>query len=163
MFKFYGITLHWGSRKRGFRIGVEHSMVVHNGSPYLERWIVYCGITLRLHKFHRGDDDRAFHDHPWWFVTFPLRSYRELVFNPQWGDTAPRVNIVRAFRFHYRPADYRHRVLPGLFEISGQYRNDYNVFPAWTIVISGDASRTWGFWPTPNQFIPYTQWEGALP
>jgi len=162
MFKFYGVTLHWGSRKRGTRFGFEHSTVVHDGNPYLGRLILYAfGFTLRLHKFYRGDDDRAPHDHPWWFVTFPLATYRELVYNPQWGDKLPHVNIVRRWRFHYRPAEYRHVVLAGW---SCATRNDpTNRFPLWTIVISGDVERVWGFWPKPDEFIPFTDWPEALP
>ena len=58
--------------------GWTHDLVFDNEEAYLERWIIWCGFTLRLHKFHKGDDDRAFHDHPWWFITLPLRSYTEL-------------------------------------------------------------------------------------
>lgn len=143
---FYGITIHSGDRKNGFRIGVEYSMVEHAGEPYLARWILYCGLTLRLHKFYQGDDDRAPHDHPWWFVTFPLATYREWVWNPQDGDFQPHVNTVRRFRFHFRPATYRHRVLPV-------------ERPFWTIVVSGKFSRVWGFWPKPNEFVPYWEWK----
>lgn len=139
---FIGITLHFGSRQHGCKIGFEHSLISHNGAPYLERWIIHCGGTLRLHKFYQGDDDRALHDHPWWFATFPFASYRELVDD---GD-GPRVNGVRRFRFHYRPAAYRHRVLPFL---------EHSI---WTLVVTGSLSRMWGFWPTPDTFVPFREW-----
>jgi len=60
---------------------------------------------------------------------------------------------VRAFRFHYRPAAYRHRVLYW----------PINNFPAYTIVLSGDVERMWGFWPKPDEFIPFTEWPEATP
>ena len=141
---FIGITLHFGKRLNGFRIGVEYSRVSHAGTPYLDRWIIYFGGTLRLHYFFRGDDDRAFHDHPWPFITFPLSTYHEVVFNPQLGDGVPYVNTVRRWRFHYRPSSYRHRVLDRL--------------PFWTIVISGPYERHWGFWPKPDEYVPYEDW-----
>lgn len=140
---FFGITLHFGSRQHGFKLGFEHSLIAHNGTPYLGRWIIHCGGTLRLHKFYQGDDDRALHDHPWWFVTFPFASYRELVEDVD----SLCVNVVRRFRFHYRPAEYRHRVLP---------------FPerrhVWTIVVTGPLSRMWGFWPDADTFVPFCEW-----
>ena len=37
---------------------------------------------LRLHIFHRGDNDPDCHDHPWDFWTFPLTSYMEEVAEP---------------------------------------------------------------------------------
>lgn len=36
--------------------------------PY-NRWIP----SLRVHEIIASDDDRAFHDHPWWYVTVILR------------------------------------------------------------------------------------------
>lgn len=94
--------------------------------PYMTR--AWFG-RLRFHIFHRGDQDPDCHDHPWGFWTFPLRSYVEEVLEERvetrWGHNdklnAPfkherryferRTEIVRAFKWHYRPATYRHRVL----------------------------------------------------
>lgn len=78
-------------------------------TPYMTRMIIG---RFRFHLFHRGDADPDHHDHPWGFWTFPLRSYVEEVTRLNVGEE-PRVefNVVRAFRFHYRPATYTHRVL----------------------------------------------------
>lgn len=149
--------------RRGRKLfGFEHSTVALNGSPYLERWIVYLGpICLRLHKFFRGDDDRAPHDHPFWFVTMPFANYWEQVYEDSerapkqphpWGAPRwkPRYRLVRAWRFHYRPATFKHIVV----ERQGLRRG-----PFWTFVIAGFAGRMWGFWPSENTFVPFTQWE----
>src|SRR5215472_18922423 len=41
--------------------------------PYLIRWRAETPFgSVRLHHWLGPDDDRAFHDHPWWFVTFVL-------------------------------------------------------------------------------------------
>lgn len=133
--------------KRGRKLfGFEHSTVTLNESPYLERWIVYLGpICLRLHKFYRGDDDRAPHDHPFWFITIPLQSYVEVAY--------ASVGIWRrvgAWRPHYRPALFRHIVVG---------RADGKQQPFWTFVIAGFAGRMWGFWPSEKTFVPFTQWE----
>jgi len=123
---------------KGWRFGVTHDLVLDEGKPYLERWIIWLGVTLRVHKFHRGDDDRAFHDHPWWFVTIPLRTYFEHV--PDDG-----LRPVTSWRPHFRPADYRHIVQLA----DGK--------PVWTLIITGTKSNEWGFWDQ-NQFIHHEQW-----
>lgn len=103
-------------------------------TPYMTRY--WIG-RLRLHIFHRGDNDADPHDHPWNFWTFPLTSYVEEVTEPafscgicsspvpvthrEYGDYCmrhgeavtydTRRQVVRAFRLHYRPATHTHRVL----------------------------------------------------
>ena len=121
-----------------WRIGWTHDLVLDGDEPYLERWIIWCGITLRLHKFHKGDDDRAFHDHPWWFVTLPLRSYRELV--PRLGE-----QLAKRFRPHFRPAHHRHIV---------QLLGDK---PVYTFIVTGRKEQDWGFWED-EKFTHHEQW-----
>jgi hypothetical protein len=104
----------------------------------LERWILWFGFTLRLHKFHKGDDDRAFHDHPWWFVTVPLEPY--------WEQTPKRPRtLVRALRPHFRPASHQHIVQ--LVEER----------PVWTLILTGSKSSEWGFWHE-GQYTPHEEW-----
>lgn len=119
-----------------FRFGFSHHLIGIEGNPYMERWIFWFGLgTLRLHKFFRGDDERAPHDHPWPFITFPFKSYWEQVFEPEMKVSSV-YNYVKAFRFHYRPAKYCHIV-----KMSPRQR------PFWTFVISGRKTEGWGFWP----------------
>lgn len=114
-------------------------------TPYMTR--VWIG-RLRLHIFHRGDADPDPHDHPWDFWTFPLTSYVEDVTVPTFAEqtalrrsgapiVAIRMNrtthrrLVRAWRVHFRPATYAHRVL-GRF--SGEWLQDWSGrtrFPAY--------------------------------
>lgn len=123
--------------------------------PYLTRLILG---RLRIHKFHRGDHD-TFHDHPFDFWTLPLRSYREevlertswysaqlaaafsnysrargeerVIAHPAWYVFS---HTVTAWRWHYRPSSYRHR-LP-----------DDQRWPVWTIVWTRPSGRGWGYW-----------------
>jgi hypothetical protein len=142
----------------GRRFGVEFSRVLVGELPYLERWILYVGgLNFRLHKFYRGDDERAPHDHPWWFVTFPLSSYTEMVpravYHEGYGGFwmwEMDQNVVRRFRFHYRPGEYKHYVVGRL---------DGKQKPFWTFVIAGDRSRKWGFWTSPTMFIYWRDWK----
>jgi hypothetical protein len=148
----------------GSRWGFEYSRVGLGNTPYLDRYIIYAfGGTLRLHKFWRGDDDRAPHDHPWWFITIPFASYRETVhipyqrgvYDPLTGTTewSPGADIVQqrvqAFLPHFRSAKHRHIV---------RGRANYSTKPFWTIVITGGPSNRWGFWPAVDRFIPWRQW-----
>lgn len=150
---------------RGRRFGFEYSRVGIappglEEVPYLDRYILYLGgLCVRLHKFWRGDDDRAPHDHPWNFWTFPLTSYVETVEEPGWDGTLRpgqlcrhawrHRNVVKAFRLHYRRAKYRHIVLG---------RADGSKKPFWTFVITGKVVNKWGFWPQPNRFVPWREW-----
>ena len=120
---YFDITFSVGSQ----RFGLSHDLVVEQTEPYLERWIFWCGFSIRIHKFHKGDDDRAFHDHPWWFVTVPLKKYLELT--PTQG-----TQTLKAGRPHYRKATHRHIV---------QLIDDN---PTWTLIITGLKERKWGFW-----------------
>lgn len=128
----------WVISLRGWRFGVTHDAVFNNGTLYLERWIIWLGFTLRLHKFHSGDDDRAFHDHPWWFITVPLSTYIEQT-------PGAAVHQVKRWRPHFRPASYRHIVQL----VGGQ--------PVWTVILTGTKSNEWGFWDD-HQFVHHEQW-----
>lgn len=152
----------WFIELRGRRFGFEASRVGFGATPYLDRYIVYLWpFTLRLHKFWRGDDDRAPHCHPFWFVTFPFKTYVERVYEP-FGPTVTRE--VKAHRFHFRPATFRHIVLgvalhdPDTSEYLG-YGYGGHMKPFWTFVISSQRLRKWGFWPRDGKFVPYDQWE----
>lgn len=118
-------------------------------TPYMTRATVG---RLRLHIFWRGDADPDPHDHPWGFWTFPLTSYVEEVFSPPvttiWHTAAGEVFVtapqkhnvsVKAFRLHYRPATYTHRVL-------GRGRGVWKPGPVITLVWREETSRpNWGF------------------
>jgi len=118
--------------KTRFKIGLTHDVVDnYKNEPYLERYILWFGGTIRLHKFYRSDDDRALHDHPWRFITFPFSTYQEYQERP--GEPNVLVDVTR-FRFHYRPAQHKHRVVVSK--------------PSWTFIITGMHIREWGFWPT---------------
>lgn len=81
-------------------------------TPYMTR---ICIGRLRLHIFHRGDDDEDFHNHPWGFWTFPLTSYVEEVAKPDPGSLGKTFiierRVVRKFKLHHRFASHTHRVI----------------------------------------------------
>lgn len=141
-----------------------------HATPYMTRY--WIG-RLRLHVFHRPDADEDCHDHPWGFYTFPFTSYVEEVATPfdmpvQYGvpevfGSTPefaavpvsayrmekrwvrKLQVVKAFRLHYRSATHTHRVI-------GAYVNNGNNFVSfdpnkkiYTLVWREALSREWGF------------------
>jgi hypothetical protein len=138
----------WVTDIGGYRFGAEFSPVSIDAGPYLDRWILYLGFgCLRLHRFWRGDDNRAPHDHPADFWTFPLASYVEDVYHE---DGLVGHRNVRAFRVHYRPATFRHIVVGRL--------DFWDTRPFWTIVWFAKRRREWGFWPFPKFFVHWKEW-----
>lgn len=115
--------------------GKPHFVIGGPESPYLLRWYLVPRnrrFNLYLHKFLRSDDDRALHDHPWWFWSLLLRG-QYLEHTP----TGAKRRGVLSLAF--RRAEHRHRV-----ELThGQ---------CWTLVLTGPKRRTWGFW-CPQGFV----------
>jgi hypothetical protein len=115
-----------------------------NGVPYLIRYRLF---NIGIHFFKQGDNDPDPHDHPYDFWTFPLHSYVEEVYEPSTGATF--INIVPAWRWTFRKAEYCHRILgkySGLDEYAGYDGPQINEEPFTTIVIFGKRRRDWGFW-----------------
>lgn len=152
------------NERKPVRVGGEFSRVFIAGQRYMDRFIVYVKGTIRLHKFWRGDDDRAPHDHPWSFVTFPFTSYVERYWEQEpfvrydlthdreyvelvWVE---RTRVVKAWRFHKRNAKFRHIVIG---------RADGKKTPFWTLVFSAGHSNKWGFWPDPETFVYWREWK----
>lgn len=156
-------------------------------TPYMQKWGLHIGPlgSIWVHHFYRGDVDRDLHDHPWPFVTFPLTPYVEEVAQyPRGGlpmtceicelpdmehgccfcalsglPNPPELSIqvVEAFRFHYRPAKYQHRVLhrwtgvetsqiwPDEGENAPESVENGAKTGIWTLVWHAKKTRNWGF------------------
>lgn len=95
--------------------------------PYVIRWRLELPFgSIRVHHWLGPDDDRAFHDHPWWFVTLVLAGgYTDK--HPGGDDHLKRGSV------RFRPALHQHTVVP---DPSG----------AWTLLVTGPRARDWGFW-----------------
>ena len=156
-----------------YQFGFTHDVICNEDEPYLERWILWCGLTLRLHRFLASDEDRAVHDHPWWFITMPFTSYGEFIergfergfergsegrrgadststgaaTDGEAEDGTGRTEMYRtvtAWRPHFRAAHFRHRV-------------EITKAPSWTLVVTGPKSNEWGFW-TAECFVHNRDW-----
>jgi hypothetical protein len=107
--------------------------------PFVVRWKIESrsGWSLRLHHWLSSDDARAFHDHPWWFITLVLRG--------GYTDKGPDGDdVLRAGSVRYRPALHRHTVVPG-------------ARGAWTLMATGPKMRPWGFWLN-GKLIRHNKW-----
>ncbi len=107
--------------------------------PYVIRWKLELksGRSLRLHHWLKADDDRAFHDHPWWFLTVVLRGgYMD--------DSPVGQDFLYAGSVRFRRALHQHTVRP--------YADG-----AWTLMVTGPKSRPWGFWKD-GKFVKHNKW-----
>lgn len=146
-----------GVNAGNWKLGFEYAPIVHkDGGPYMTRWVLYLlWFNLRVHQFFRGDYDRASHTHPWWFITFPLTSYQEWVYEK--GQIVES-RIVQAFRFHWRPSEFEHVVKYALDPLQCPLLGKVwkrRTKPFWTFVIAGRPGTAWGFWSPDGEFYPY--------
>lgn len=147
----------------GMRFGVEMHRIWNQAHTvaYQDRYMLCLGLVeLRLHKFWRGDDDRAPHDHPWWYLTMPFASYREIIPRVEQGRgfsyRAYDRRVVRRWRFNFRPANFQHIVVCRVQEDDHDFRMHE---PFWTFVICGRKTREWGFWSQIDTFIHHRDWK----
>lgn len=120
-----------------------------DGRVFLERWgfeIERLGGVF-LHRMTAPDPGIDLHDHPWWFVTFPLAGYTEqramtreapdlAAIAKTYPDTCTQgaVQKVRRWRPRLMRLDECHRI------------TDLDRPVTWTIVIHGPHRRRWGFY-----------------
>lgn len=108
--------------------------------PYMLRWYILPRnriFNIYLHKFVRDDDDEAFHDHPWWFVSLMLKGNYYETTPSEWNGLG-QVELRWPLSLAFRRASHLHRVTL-LRDKEG------NPLPCWTLVITGSKCRTWGF------------------
>lgn len=112
-------------------------------SPYLTRWEILSTkyFAIYLHRFERSDDRSSLHDHPWNFITIPLKyGYNDCQFNggvDQYGQPTFIRRLMKPFHIYYRHATHVHFV-----ELLGDNEDK----KAWTLVIRFKYIRYWGFW-----------------
>lgn len=147
------------------RIGADEE------NPYMLRWYVIPRnplLNIYIHKFLRSDEDRALHDHPWWFASLVLKgSYWEHRADRPITGKSRRMAGSIAFR---RPtAGHRVELEAEITDVSREYLQwsfddprrpytsvvvnqdgSYRVLekiehPVWTLIVTGPRVREWGF------------------
>jgi hypothetical protein len=135
---------------QGLAALLEPPRVYHGATgPYLSRWTLLDGghrWRLYLHFFHRSDEDRDLHTHPWWWaIALQLAGgYREerLV----GGQIVTRVHApgsVVVLR-----SETAHRV--DLLDARG----------SWSVILVGPRIASWGF--VDRDTGAFTAWREAL-
>lgn len=130
----------------------ETIMGCHKDEPLMTRWKIIrtAWFRLCLHIFHRSDEDRELHNHPWTFVSLilwggyyevrPWRGMRPMLLHQQ--RILERVSLdqthfervrMRPGSLLIRPAWWAHRV-----EIAGAH-------PSVSLVLMFRKTREWGF------------------
>lgn len=120
---------------------------------YMERyWLISYSRFLpsaRIHHILRSDSGRAFHDHPWPYLTIILRGgYHEV--KPVYDKSGLYIGDSRRWygpgSILFRKADSYHRLeIP-----EGK--------TAWTLFVTGRYQRKWGFLANPTIKIPHTEY-----
>lgn len=132
-----------------------HFVIGDQDKPYMLRWYLIprnSYVNLYLHKFLRDDEDRALHNHPWWFVSFLIWGrYDEIV-----SDDGTQAIYRNSPSIAFRSAEHKHRVvLPRIVDwdySNGTFTESRK--PAWTIVMTGPKTQEWGFF-CPKGFVPW--------
>lgn len=122
----------------------ERTPYEHIGD-YMERWwlVPYnrLGIACRLHHILRSDDERAFHDHPWLYLTIILRGgYFEI--KPVYDRSGLYIGTTRQW---YGPGSFILRRAKSWHRL--EIRPNHT---AWTLFITGPKRQSWGFMIQPN-------------
>lgn len=127
--------------------------------PYMVRYILFRWAHLPrvyVHKFMRSDDERAPHNHPWWFVSLVLRGHYL-----EYNDRPPNPHVRKRFSVGFRGLDTFHRVaLPNGHRYVGNGRYKYGPIPCWTLVVTGPDVRGWGF-RCPSGVVPWREFDGC--
>lgn len=122
---------------------------------YMERyWLVPYNKWLpsaRIHHILSSDDARAFHDHPWPYLTVILKGgYFEV--RPQYDSSGLYIGETKKWHgpgsvLVRRSSSYHRLELP-----EGR--------TAWTLFITGRYRRKWGFLVQPAMKVPHTEYLG---
>lgn len=122
-------------------------------NPHFVRWFLFRSKRfdklprLYLHRFYRSDDDRAPHNHPWWFVSVLLHgSYIE----HRWIDGVEHITRRRSPSVAFRGLSTNHRI-----EL-----DTADPRPIWSLILTGPDVRGWGF-QCPDRFVPWRQFDGC--
>ena len=121
---------------------------------YMDRyWLIpynKFSPAVRIHHILRSDNDRAFHDHPWPYLTIILRGgYFEV--KPMFDKSGLYIGDSRKWcgpgSVLFRRAKSWHRLeIP-----EGE--------TAWTLFITGKYQQRWGFMINPRNKISYRDYE----
>jgi len=124
------------------------------GTPYLSKYALRGGgrdgVSIHLHRFHRGDEDKELHNHPWaWAASLVLAG----------GYTEERLIPATFGPSAIATLDYA----PGATNFIGPdtfHRVDLRDGECWTLFVTGRIVQSWGFLRRGN--LTYVPWREFL-
>lgn len=141
------LILHYGLTPPSRTIGGETD-------PYLYRWFLIPRnrfFNVYLHQFLRDDDDRALHDHPWFWCSILLSgSYTEISQSGIKRRQEGSIRFSSPWRLHRVVLDKRKQ---GEWLISPVGTPK----PVWTLFITGPVIRNWGFMCPERRWVPWQE------
>lgn len=139
--------------------GKPSEVIGGHADPMLLRWNIFRVWNfprIFLYKFLRSDDDRAPHDHPWWFISILLRgTYIEHLNG--------KIKVRSSPSIAFRTTKDQHRIELLWHYVDTEhygYQAGWQAVPTWSIIITGRPVRRWGFWCS-DKFVPSREFEGC--
>ncbi len=130
---------HW---LRKWLRGEPHLVIGGSEDPYMLRWYVLPRnrfANIYLHKFMRSDDDRALHDHPWWWASVLLNGTYIEHRDDGSATKRKRGSVV------WRKPEVLHRVELEPAPVWNFEQDTFYEKPCWTLFFTGPKLRKWGF------------------
>ncbi len=135
--------------RRAFTFSYVKILDLSKTRDYLHRWSFWLpfGLSLKVHKIVRADNDRCEHDHPWWFIRVILHGgYQERikgkVYNRlPWRPWAP-------WRVYPCLPSFQHKILRLFKKVN------------YSLVLCGPNKGTWGF-ITKKGWVPWQKFLSA--
>lgn len=136
-------------------------------NPYLCRWYLIPRnrvVNIYLHHFLRDDDDRALHDHPWFWCSVLLSgNYIEHTI-ARGGIHKRRERTAGNIKFSTPWRPHRIELLP-LWRVQDDWDDAVDLWlktpderaPCWTLFITGPVLRKWGFHCPDKGWVPWQQ------
>lgn len=163
---------------------LPHDTLHIGGRPYMHRWYVLgyapddldaevgsrrnsrsgwwwnLPFAVRIHEIVASDDSRAFHDHPWPWVSILLRG--------AYDETTPAfVSVVGTTLRPTHPSNPTRRFAAPA--VNRKAAEDLHVLTiptggrsVWTLFLTAKKRRTWGF-ATPSGWFPWREFDAKFP
>ena len=126
--------------------------------PYMYRWYVIPKnrwFNIYLHQFHRSDEPRAEHDHPWHSLSLILDGCVHEIY----GNPADNIRAITKGQIVYRSAKFTHRIV--FHKVLNSLSKYAHTLPI-TLFITGPKIRDWGF-HCPKGWVPWQQFTSDTP
>lgn len=118
--------------------------IIGGDSPYLKRWFLSPrsdGPSVYLHQFLRSDAEDALHDHPYDSIG--------IILSQGYLDHTPEGVVGRT------PGDVVIRTTQDRHRVELKTNPDGSPIPSWSLFLTGNRVRDWGFWCPEDRFVPW--------